>query len=564
MDDDLVLPDYGGRLHHQHRAGAARAARRRARVVPGRCWPTPTRSCCSSSTAWAGSSCRPGVASTPTLAAMDGRLRSPPWRRPPPPPRSPRSRPGCRRASTASSATAWPSHGEVLNVLRWSTAAGDARQSIPPEQVPADAAVPRRAPAGGHPGRVRTVRLHRRPPRPGAASRLPHAVDDGHRGRPAAAGGRAVRVRLLRRARQGRPRVRPGRALRRRAHLDRPHRSTASWPCCPAGRRWSSRPTTARSTSATTSSSSATRCWRLCSMQSGEGRFRWLHARRGGRRRCCDAAPAATRDDAWVVTREQAVGDGLVRARWSPTRRWPASATSPWSPGATSPSTTRRTPGRTTWSAGTAALTSAEMLRPAPRRRRADRVAGWPASSVARQDDPTRPDGPPTVPSPEGEPAPQVEHGEVVTAARAADGDQQTEAVEQPAKVMRIGSMIKLLLEEVRQTDTELDEASRDRLREIYETSVGELSSALSPDLRDELGRLAHPFAGRRRPAAPSCASPRPSWSGGSRACSTASRPPCSPSRWRPASSSTTCGAGFRRARRRRAATPRPGPGTYL
>jgi Bacterial proteasome activator len=101
----------------------------------------------------------------------------------------------------------------------------------------------------------------------------------------------------------------------------------------------------------------------------------------------------------------------------------------------------------------------------------------------------------------EGPVAPQVEHAEVVTAAEQAAGDQQTEAVEQPAKVMRIGSMIKLLLEEVRQTDTELDEASRDRLREIYETSVSELSSALSPDLREELGRLAHPFAGTAAPS---------------------------------------------------------------
>jgi hypothetical protein len=101
----------------------------------------------------------------------------------------------------------------------------------------------------------------------------------------------------------------------------------------------------------------------------------------------------------------------------------------------------------------------------------------------------------------EGPVVPQVEHAEVVTAGQQATGDQQTEAVEQPAKVMRIGSMIKLLLEEVRQTDTELDEASRDRLREIYETSVSELSSALSPDLREELGRLAHPFAGTTAPS---------------------------------------------------------------
>src|SRR5918994_4776650 len=71
--------------------------------------------------------------------------------------------------------------------------------------------------------------------------------------------------------------------------------------------------------------------------------------------------------------------------------------------------------------------------------------------------------------------------------------------IEQPAKVMRIGSMIKLLLEEVRQS--ELDEQSRDRLREIYETSITELSGALSPDLREELGRLAHPFGGAAIPS---------------------------------------------------------------
>jgi hypothetical protein len=68
----------------------------------------------------------------------------------------------------------------------------------------------------------------------------------------------------------------------------------------------------------------------------------------------------------------------------------------------------------------------------------------------------------------------------------------QRESVEQPAKVMRIGSMIKQLLEEVR--GATLDEASRERLREIYETSVGELAAALSPDLREELDRLTPPF----------------------------------------------------------------------
>jgi hypothetical protein len=72
-----------------------------------------------------------------------------------------------------------------------------------------------------------------------------------------------------------------------------------------------------------------------------------------------------------------------------------------------------------------------------------------------------------------------------------ADGD-GGETIEAPAKVMRIGSMIKQLLEEVRQAP--LDEASRTRLREIYETSVKELAEGLSPDLRDELARLTLPF----------------------------------------------------------------------
>src|SRR5690349_15919499 len=91
------------------------------------------------------------------------------------------------------------------------------------------------------------------------------------------------------------------------------------------------------------------------------------------------------------------------------------------------------------------------------------------------------------------EPAPPGEHPEVVPALPDAPGhDGHQEAVEQPAKVMRIGSMIKQLLEEVR--TTQLDEPSRDRLRDIYETSVRELSEALSPDLQEELTRLAPPF----------------------------------------------------------------------
>ena len=67
-----------------------------------------------------------------------------------------------------------------------------------------------------------------------------------------------------------------------------------------------------------------------------------------------------------------------------------------------------------------------------------------------------------------------------------------TETVTAPAKVMRIGSMVKQLLEEVR--TGALDDASRERLAEIYERSIVELSEALSPDLQDELRNLALPF----------------------------------------------------------------------
>jgi hypothetical protein len=66
--------------------------------------------------------------------------------------------------------------------------------------------------------------------------------------------------------------------------------------------------------------------------------------------------------------------------------------------------------------------------------------------------------------------------------------------VEQPAKVMRIGTMIKQLLEEVRAAP--LDEAGRARLREIHESSIHELEEGLAPELREELERLTIPFGG--------------------------------------------------------------------
>jgi len=75
------------------------------------------------------------------------------------------------------------------------------------------------------------------------------------------------------------------------------------------------------------------------------------------------------------------------------------------------------------------------------------------------------------------------------------DGDGErhiTELVEQPAKVMRIGSMIRQLLEEVKAAP--LDEASRQRLKEIHAASIKELESGLAPELVEELERLSLPF----------------------------------------------------------------------
>ena len=72
------------------------------------------------------------------------------------------------------------------------------------------------------------------------------------------------------------------------------------------------------------------------------------------------------------------------------------------------------------------------------------------------------------------------------------DEEPPREVVEQPAKVMRIGSMIKQLLDEVRQSP--LDEKARTRLAEIYEQSVRELAEGLSPDLREELSRMSMPL----------------------------------------------------------------------
>lgn len=97
------------------------------------------------------------------------------------------------------------------------------------------------------------------------------------------------------------------------------------------------------------------------------------------------------------------------------------------------------------------------------------------------------PDGQPHAATVSAEEAEQTEN-----AAAGGGHHDLTELVEQPAKVMRIGSMIRQLLEEVKAAP--LDEASRSRLREIHHASITELETGLAPELVEELERLSLPF----------------------------------------------------------------------
>ena len=182
MGDSPVLPDYGGAcisnvvpaLLGPRRDGAAG-------VVPPERLATPTRSCSWCSTASAGSSCRRAASLMPALVGA--------WRRPDHHGGAVDDRdradvdhaPACRRASTGSSATASTSHGEVLNVLRWSTPRGDARRAIPPESSSREPFLGQRPPvvtkAEFLGSGFTLAHLDAR-----ALTRLPHAVDAGHRG----------------------------------------------------------------------------------------------------------------------------------------------------------------------------------------------------------------------------------------------------------------------------------------------------------------------------------------------------------------------------------------------
>ncbi|HWM72827.1 MAG TPA: bacterial proteasome activator family protein [Nocardioides sp.] len=103
---------------------------------------------------------------------------------------------------------------------------------------------------------------------------------------------------------------------------------------------------------------------------------------------------------------------------------------------------------------------------------------------------------------PDGQPMGSVPASALEVGGSDSDGDDErsiTELVEQPAKVMRIGSMIRQLLEEVKAAP--LDEASRNRLKEIHQASIKELEAGLAPELVEELERLSLPFTDEATPS---------------------------------------------------------------
>jgi hypothetical protein len=110
-----------------------------------------------------------------------------------------------------------------------------------------------------------------------------------------------------------------------------------------------------------------------------------------------------------------------------------------------------------------------------------------PGADMPRIDDGPQDDARIVILGPDGRPV------GVVPASEEEQGEGSVaDLVEQPAKVMRIGSMIKQLLEEVRTAP--LDEASRTRLRDIHRRSIAELEQGLAPELVEELERLSLPF----------------------------------------------------------------------
>ena len=231
-------------------------------------------------------------------------------------------------------------------MLRWTSTVGDRRRAASTRttcsrSLPSSAT---RSPSIS-PAELQGIGLHRGPPARLAPRRLPGAVVDRGRGRTPAARPASASSTPTTAASTRRPRARLRRVLRRRAAHRRPPRRRRARrprrraPCC------SSPPITARSRSATASSSRRADLLDLVAMQSGEGRFRWWHARHGA---ADELAKAATERYGTSPGSSPAIrsstSTGSVRP--SPRPSPPASATWRSSRSPRSASTTRSTPAR--------------------------------------------------------------------------------------------------------------------------------------------------------------------------------------------------------------------------
>ena len=296
--------------------------------------PRPARWCCSCSTAWAGSSSQDRAALAPTLRSHG------------------------RRADPHRGAV---DHGHRADLDHHRADAGRARRGRLPHRRPRRGAQraalgddrrrrPPAHPAGAVPAASRrswasTSPWSPGPSSPARASRSAHLAGVAPDRLPAAVVACVVEVRRL--LAGGEPFVYAyyegidkvaheyglERALRRRAGRRRPAgRPTCSRCCRPTPRCWSP-PTTARSTCGDRLVTPDAGVLDLVALQSGEGRFRWLHARPGRGRRPARAAADGPRRRGLGGAREQVVRRGLVRARSHARRRRAGSATWPWWPG---------------------------------------------------------------------------------------------------------------------------------------------------------------------------------------------------------------------------------------
>ena len=244
--------------------------------------------------------------------------------------------------------------GEVLNVLRWTSAGGDRRRAYPPRDVQPFAAFLGHDVPVISPAELQTLGVHRGPPARLAPGRLAGRVGDRRRGRPPAAPPASASSTPTTAASTRRPTSAASASSTTPSCAPPTASSATSSTRCRRAPCSSSPPTTARSTSATTSSTPTPTSWRLVAQQSGEGRFRWWHARHGAADDARQGGRRALRGRG--LGRHPGAGHrrALVRPDDRRRRSPPASATSPSSPTPRSASTTPPTPGRSRWSAATA------------------------------------------------------------------------------------------------------------------------------------------------------------------------------------------------------------------